>query len=157
MPRTKKPAIEVEYAEEVQAAERIKRKARSAKKNPAAQNQKAKPAPAKKKPIKRLREKRRQQSAELAAIARAEEDKRKKRKVDAGIDHPGNIIAQAEATATATDITDFYWEVEAVVGRRKYAGRIEYLIRWKGCGDEDNTWEPAANLCDTASKFELDC
>ena len=83
--------------------------------------------------------------------------------MDAGIeDHPGNIIAQAEATTlggatttTATDISDFYWEVEAVVGRRKHAGRVEYLIRWKGCGEEDNTWEPAANLCDTASEFEF--
>ena len=92
-------------------------------------------------------------------MAVQEERKRKKRKVDAGItDHPGNIVADVTANDDNTggnhadaDISDFYWEVESVVGRRVHRGRVEYLIRWKGCAEEENTWEPAANLCDTAS------
>ncbi|KAK1744924.1 chromodomain-containing protein [Skeletonema marinoi] len=49
---------------------------------------------------------------------------------------------------------DFFWEVAAVIGRRIRRNRVEYLIRWKGCSEEDNTWEPAANLCDSANEEE---
>ncbi|KAL7487872.1 hypothetical protein ACHAW6_013472 [Cyclotella cf. meneghiniana] len=163
---TAKSFSEVEWAEEVKASERIKGRKASAKdaqakqsnslagKNGTNKNGAGKKS---KKPIKRLREQRRQQSAQLAMMAEQEEHKRKSRKKDAGIEnHPGNIIAAAQndgnqaAASGGADISDFYWEVETVVGRRIHRGRVEYLIRWKGCPDEENTWEPAANLCDTA-------
>jgi hypothetical protein len=155
MPKIKKTISDVEYAEEVSANQRLQRKSRSKKPTHKPQDP-ADSKPTKKKPIKRLREKRRQQSAHQAALAQQEESSRKKRKVDAGIeDHPGNIVAEAaDALIPAggeADISDFYWEVETVVGRRIHKGRVEYLIRWKGCPEEENTWEPAANLCDTAS------
>lgn len=168
---TAKSFSEVEWAEEVKASERIKGRKASAKdaqakqsnslagKNGTNKNGAGKKS---KKPIKRLREQRRQQSAQLAMMAEQEEHKRKSRKKDAGIEnHPGNIIAAAQndgnqaAASGGADISDFYWEVETVVGRRIHRGRVEYLIRWKGCPDEENTWEPAANLCDTASEFHI--
>lgn len=42
------------------------------------------------------------------------------------------------------------YEVESIVGRRNNDGRVEYLIKWKGYSEEENTWEPESNLNDCA-------
>jgi hypothetical protein len=38
------------------------------------------------------------------------------------------------------------FEVEKIVAERKRKGKLEYKIRWKGCGSDKDTWEPAENL-----------
>ena len=39
-----------------------------------------------------------------------------------------------------------FYEVESIINKRKYEGRVEYLIKWKGYPLEDSTWEDYAHL-----------
>ena len=48
---------------------------------------------------------------------------------------------RAEMPTAADD-----WEVEAVVEYRCVYGIEQWLVKWKGYGEERNTWEPEANL-----------
>lgn len=49
-----------------------------------------------------------------------------------------------------------FWEIESIVGRRVVKrNQIQYLVRWKGCTPDDDTWEPAENLCDSAYQEAL--
>mmetsp|Transcript_26829 Transcript_26829/g.54753 ORF Transcript_26829/g.54753 Transcript_26829/m.54753 type:complete len:1082 (-) Transcript_26829:207-3452(-) len=118
------------------------------KKNSHASQPKHKNKPTKKS-IKKVRGKRRLQQRQEAE----EEERKKARKTGnpALENHPGNIIiADPTKGEDAETPEDFFWEVDTVIGRRVKRGRVEYLIRWKNCTEDDNTWEPASNLCDTA-------
>ena len=178
-PASKKVCSDLEWKEEVDAAERMKRKAaarrdikaaekskkkedkkassshRDGKKEKKKQNGAGTSSKSKgmstKQSIKKVREKRRIQLKE-----EAEEDERKRARksgTPALENHPGNIIVADPVGESAANPEDFFWEVETVIGRRVHRGRVEYLIRWKGCSEDDNTWEPALNLCDTASEL----
>lgn len=38
------------------------------------------------------------------------------------------------------------YEVESILDARIYRNKFQYLIKWKGYSDKDNSWEPAANV-----------
>jgi Chromo (CHRromatin Organisation MOdifier) domain len=37
-------------------------------------------------------------------------------------------------------------EPERIIDKRTTNGKTEYLVKWKGYSDDDNTWEPPKNL-----------
>ena len=38
------------------------------------------------------------------------------------------------------------FEVEEIRGKRIHRGKVQYLVKWVGYGEEDNTWEPVEHL-----------
>lgn len=50
-------------------------------------------------------------------------------------------------------LTKQFYIVEKIVGKRKVKQLIEYLVKWKGYDESQNTYEPKANLLKNASKL----
>jgi hypothetical protein len=38
------------------------------------------------------------------------------------------------------------WEVEEILDSRRYKCKLQYLIKWKGCSEAHNSWEPKENV-----------
>lgn len=43
--------------------------------------------------------------------------------------------------------------VEKVLSKRRKRGRIEYLLKWKGYPDSENSWEPCVSIKDTCQEL----
>ena len=52
---------------------------------------------------------------------------------------------QPEPAITITDGHDEY-EVEQILAHRKRRGKTQYLVKWKGYADHENTWQSAKDL-----------
>jgi hypothetical protein len=61
---------------------------------------------------------------------------------------PPTFASQEDPPPPPPVISDdhFEWEVEAVLDHKKSRGQDLFLVKWKGYGDEENTWEPERNL-----------
>lgn len=39
-------------------------------------------------------------------------------------------------------------QVEKIIMKREVRGKLMYLVKWKGYGEDENTWEPREHLQD---------
>lgn len=51
-----------------------------------------------------------------------------------------------EEAAVQLEDGELEYEVERVLGERRVRGGRQFLVKWKGYGDWENSWEPERNL-----------
>jgi transposase len=69
---------------------------------------------------------------------------------------PGLVEQIPESVRLAGRDDPEVYHVERLVDRRVRRGRVEYLVRWCGYDDEDDTWEPRENLMAGAERMARD-
>ncbi|XP_059312006.1 chromo domain protein LHP1 [Lycium ferocissimum] len=52
----------------------------------------------------------------------------------------------AEAETERPKLAEGFYEIEAVRRKRVRKGQVQYLIKWRGWPETENTWEPVKNL-----------
>ena len=76
----------------------------------------------------------------------AEVYRRNTGKASTSIKHEEKSPVMWAATYGEAVRNDDSWEVESVVQFRSYYRKEQWLVKWKGYGEDRNTWEPWENL-----------
>jgi hypothetical protein len=67
------------------------------------------------------------------------------------------IEASAHGRPPAIDPEDNQWKVEKLVNKRRIGRTVQYLVKWLGYPDSENTWEKRKDIDpDTVVAFEAD-
>jgi hypothetical protein len=67
------------------------------------------------------------------------------------------IEASAHGRPPAIDPEDNQWKVEKLVNKRRIGRTVQYLVKWLGYPNSENTWEKRKDIdSDTVAAFEAD-
>ncbi|TVU30721.1 hypothetical protein EJB05_22356, partial [Eragrostis curvula] len=63
-----------------------------------------------------------------------------------GEEASGETGAQEKAEGSPQKLAEGFFEIEAIRRRRRHRGQLQYLVKWRGWPESENTWEPFENL-----------
>ncbi|XP_064640873.1 uncharacterized protein LOC135495831 isoform X2 [Lineus longissimus] len=63
-------------------------------------------------------------------------------------------MMKALPSNAATSQLERHRQVEQILGQRRKGRTVEFLVRWQGCGEEEDTWEPLKNLASCADMID---
>ena len=63
------------------------------------------------------------------------------------------MVGKDEKALSAKAQTKFI--VEKLTGKRKRTGRVEFLVKWKGCAASESTWEPCVRVNPRVSRCKF--
>ncbi|PNY16627.1 chromo domain-containing protein LHP1-like [Trifolium pratense] len=69
----------------------------------------------------------------------------------------GKVTSEAPKRVPAINfpsLNDGFYEAESIRQKRVRKGKVEYLVKWFGWDETDNTWEPRENLVCAADLVE---
>jgi len=69
--------------------------------------------------------------------------------------HLNNILGRHSPTPPPVDLEETEYYVEKIRTSELRKGWVWYLVSWKGCGPDDDTWELYENLRDGATATVL--
>jgi hypothetical protein len=64
---------------------------------------------------------------------------------------PAPKNAKIAENVEINDDTEQEYEVEQILNDKRVSGKPYYLVKWKGYGTSENTWEPIENLTNCAA------
>ena len=70
--------------------------------------------------------------------------------------HANNIPGCRSPTPVPIDLEEDEHEVESIVTSKLDRGQVLYMVKWKGYGPDENTWETWDNLKNGAEEAVLD-
>ena len=63
---------------------------------------------------------------------------------------PNQLISVHTPVVSTSDTSDVF-VVERIINHRRVRNRFEYLVKWKGFPEDQNSWEPETNILDPVS------
>src|SRR5882724_7787162 len=66
-------------------------------------------------------------------------------------DIPERVIKPPPPPIVKAGVEEF--EIEEILDSRKFRGKLQYLVHWKGYPTEDNSWEPASVILEDAPEI----